>query len=129
MRDFMSVSKALADENRVRILLALDGRELCVCQIIELLKLAPSTVSKHMSILKHARLVESKKDGRWNNYSLPGATAPREVQSALAWVRQSLLKDSRIKEDTREIKRILKLEPCDLCSCQSEKRGKTKCRK
>lgn len=129
MRNFMSVSKALADENRVRILLALDGRELCVCQIIELLKLAPSTVSKHISILKHARLVDSKKDGRWHYYTLPGDSAPQEVQSALAWVRQSLSRDAKIKEDTREIKKILKLEPCDLCSCQSEGRGKTKCQK
>ena len=58
MRDLMAVTKALADESRVRILLALKPGKLCVCQIVELLQLAPSTVSKHMSILKHARLVE-----------------------------------------------------------------------
>ncbi len=55
MWDFMSITKALADENRVRMLLALQKQELCVCQIIELVKLAPSTVSKHMSILRAAR--------------------------------------------------------------------------
>ncbi len=54
MHSFMAITKALADENRIRILLALDGRELCVCQIIELLGLAPSTVSKHMSVLSQA---------------------------------------------------------------------------
>ena len=42
MFTFMMITKALSDENRVRTLLALDGRELCVCQIIELLGLAPS---------------------------------------------------------------------------------------
>ncbi len=57
MRELMAVMKALADENRVRILMAVLGRELCVCQIVELLGLAQSTVSKHMSILHQARLV------------------------------------------------------------------------
>ena len=45
MREFLNITKALADENRVRTLLALRQGELCVCQITELLALAPSTVS------------------------------------------------------------------------------------
>lgn len=65
MFNFINITKALAEENRVRILLALEGRELCVCQIFELLDLAPSTVSKHLSILRQARLVEGRKEGRW----------------------------------------------------------------
>ena len=57
MREFILAAAALGDESRVRILLALSEaaeRELCVCQLIELLALAPSTVSKHLSILKNA---------------------------------------------------------------------------
>jgi len=51
MFEFMNITKALADENRVRILMALNGRdELCVCQLIDMLQLAPSTVSKHLFI-------------------------------------------------------------------------------
>ncbi|MCH7885562.1 MAG: winged helix-turn-helix transcriptional regulator [Planctomycetes bacterium] len=49
MRDFLAVAKALADRNRVRALIALKRGKLCVCQIIELLGLAPSTVSKPMA--------------------------------------------------------------------------------
>ena len=70
MFEFLNITKALAEENRLRILLALDGAELCVCQLVELLELAPSTVSKHMSVLRQARLVESRKDGRWMHYRL-----------------------------------------------------------
>ncbi len=61
----MKITKALADENRVRMLLALKGGELCVCQITELFGLAMSTVSKHLSILYQAGLTESRKEGRW----------------------------------------------------------------
>lgn len=62
--DFIMVVKALADENRVRALLALRDGELCVCDIIELLDLAPSTVSKHLSILRQARFIDEKKDAK-----------------------------------------------------------------
>ena len=41
MRELMAVTKALADESRVRILLALQPGELCVCQIVELLNWPP----------------------------------------------------------------------------------------
>jgi ArsR family transcriptional regulator, arsenate/arsenite/antimonite-responsive transcriptional repressor len=45
---------------------------LCLSQIIELLGLAPSTVSKHMAILHQAGLAETRKDGRWIYYRLAG---------------------------------------------------------
>ena len=80
MREFMNITKALADENRVRTLLALRKGELCVCQITELFGLAPSTVSKHLSILFQAGLVESRKEGRWIYYQLPGRNAPVVVR-------------------------------------------------
>ena len=65
MREFMAVAKALADDNRTRALMCLRAGELCVCRIIALLELAPSTVSKHLDILRRAGLVESHKEGRW----------------------------------------------------------------
>jgi DNA-binding transcriptional ArsR family regulator len=70
LRDVRDVLHALADENRLRALAALRRGELCVCQLIALLDLAPSTVSKHLSILRSARLVDGRKDGRWMYYRL-----------------------------------------------------------
>jgi len=64
MKELVSIAKALADDNRIRILLALSGGELCVCQLTELLSLAPSTVSKHVAILRQAGLVDLRKEGR-----------------------------------------------------------------
>ncbi|MFQ5693244.1 MAG: ArsR/SmtB family transcription factor, partial [Nitrospinota bacterium] len=111
--DFVAVAKALADETRVRMLLSLRDGELCVCQIIELCGLAPSTVSKHMSILRQAGLVRGRKKGRWIYYRLagedapPGSSAPPvppAVREALGWVRSSLARDRRIAEDERRLK-------------------------
>ena len=83
MREFMNITKALADENRVRALLALRHGELCVCRITELFGLAVSTVSKHLSILYQAGLVESRKEGRWMYYRLPGKSAPPAARKAI----------------------------------------------
>jgi len=120
MRDFMAVVRALADENRVRALLALRERELCLCQIIELLGLAPSTVSKHMTILKQARLVDSRKNGRWNYYRLADEDAPVEANEALAWVRKALSSDPQTCKDDARLEQILKLEPEVLCRRQAQ---------
>lgn len=119
MLSFLSITKSLADESRVRTLMALDGRELCVCQITELLGLAPSTVSKHMSILTQARLVENRKDGRWRYYRLAGDEATSEVLDAIAWVRGYLLKADIIRQDVVKLEKILALDPEVLCRTQS----------
>jgi len=115
----MTITKALSDENRVRILLALDSRELCVCQITELLGLAPSTVSKHMSILANARLVEGRQKGRWRYYRLVGDEAPDSVREVIDWTLKSLSKTPEIRQDAERLKEILKLNPEVLCKTQN----------
>jgi len=118
MRDVLDITKALADGNRLRVLMALTGGELCVCQIVELLRLAPSTTSKHVSILRQARLVESRKEGRWMYYRLPDREAPKAVKGAVAWVRRHLAQSPQIVRDARELKRILRMNPEQLCKGQ-----------
>ena len=119
MLEFLNITKALAEENRVRILLALEVEELCVCQIIELLELAPSTVSKHMSVLRQARLVEGRKDGRWMYYRLADESAPTQVNEAIAWLKKSLSPNERIRKDAIRLKEILKIDREVLCSRQT----------
>jgi DNA-binding transcriptional ArsR family regulator len=119
MFEFLNITKALAEENRLRILLALDGQELCVCQLIELLELAPSTVSKHMAVLRQARLVNGRKDGRWMYYGLADEQATTEVKEALAWVKKSLSHDESIGEDVKRLNQILKIDREVLCSQQA----------
>ena len=99
MFEFLNITKALAEENRLRILLALEHQELCVCQLIELLKLAPSTVSKHVSILRQARLVTGRKDGRWIFYQLAGDGSPVEVKEAIDCAISLFLRDRMVHQN------------------------------
>jgi DNA-binding transcriptional ArsR family regulator len=118
MREFLNLTKALADPNRLRTLLALRRGELCVCQITALFGLAPSTISKHLALLYQAGLVESRKEGRWIYYRRPGPTAPVAVREALDWVDKALAATPRMRADQEQLKRIRKQDPTALCRRQ-----------
>ena len=116
MKDFINIAKALSDEGRVRALLALVGGELCVCQIIELLGLAPSTVSKHMAVLHQAGLVETRKDGRWIYYSIANQAPGSCAGAAIKMARVCLEKDPKLREDAKRLRAIRKADRTKL-SC------------
>jgi len=118
MREFMALTKALADPNRVRILLALRRGELCVCQITELFGLAPSTVSKHLSILHQAGLIQSRKTERWVYYRLPDKTALLTVRQALDWVKKSIGRSGQAAADAKKLDRVLKTDLAVICRRQ-----------
>jgi DNA-binding transcriptional ArsR family regulator len=115
MHEEMALLKALADENRVRLLMALRQGELCVCQLIALLDLAPSTVSKHLSQLKQARLVTTRKAGRWIYYSLPGKQASAGVRRTLNWLERLLGDHRQLAADQERLQTILSRDPEELC--------------
>jgi len=116
MREVLAITKALSDENRVRALIFLKEAELCLCQIIEMLNLAPSTVSKHMAVLHGAGLVEARKEGRWMFYRLPDSkTTSAEVAAALRWVQDSLADDRQVREDAMRLKAVKKTPIKELC--------------
>ena len=119
MRELLAVMKALADESRLRMIAALDGRELCLCQLVELLGLATSTVSRHASILQQARLVDSRKEGRWTYFRLD-QNAPSQATAAATLVVEALKGDRQARDDAKRLRQILKLDPEVLCRQQSE---------
>ena len=119
MKDFIAITKALSDTHRVRALFALRDGELCMCQIIELLGLAPSTISKHMSVLKQAGLVENRKEERWMYYRLPKDNEmPEMIKNMFAWMFEALGPDSTIKDDTNTLGKIKMQDLAKLCKVQ-----------
>ena len=115
MKEFLAIAKALSDENRVRALMFLRDGELCLCQIIEMLDLAPSTISKHMAILRGAGLVEARKDGRWMFYRLPDQTVSDQAYGALRWVQDSLAGDRQVRDDADRLKAVKRTPAKELC--------------
>jgi len=117
MNELVGAAKALSDDNRVRVLMLLADGELCVCQIIEMLRLAPSTISEHMAVLHRAGLVEARKDGRWIYYRLADADTAGMVGVALRWVRDSLENDRQVRSDARRLCAVKRTPVKDLCRC------------
>jgi len=117
MKEFLAIAKALSDSSRVRTLMFLRDGDLCVCQIIEMLGLAPSTVSEHMAVLNRAGLVEGRKEGRWMFYSLAGDEATEPVKNALSWMESSLDGDEQVADDMKALGKIKQTPVETLCRC------------
>ena len=62
--------KALADENRIRIIKLLTLREMCVCELMVALDLTQPTTSHHLNILERKGLIKKRKEGKWSYYSI-----------------------------------------------------------
>jgi ArsR family transcriptional regulator len=110
MRNLINIFKALSDETRVRILKLLEGGELCICKIMDVVDMKQSRVSRHMGILKNARLVKDRRDGKWVHYSLnpkPEDFSHKEIISLL----EKCLKDyAVVARDREELRKLLEKE-------------------
>jgi ArsR family transcriptional regulator, arsenate/arsenite/antimonite-responsive transcriptional repressor len=99
MRDISTLFKAVSDRTRLRILWMLRARPLCVCEIRDVLQLAVSTVSKHLSILRDAGFIVDYKDGKWVNYRRNDDPQAERIKAVLKLIDQWMEQDSQAKKD------------------------------
>jgi len=111
-RNAISPLKAVGDINRVRILKMLEDRDMCVCEVREVLDISTSTVSQHLSILRDAELIVDTKDGKWVNYQLNRDSEDPLVRSVLALMSNSFEDEETVKEDKKKVKRVDRLKIC-----------------
>jgi ArsR family transcriptional regulator len=96
--------KALADTTRLRILGLLLAGEVCVCDIHESLKIPQPKASRHLAYLRHAGLVDTRRDGLWIHYRL--GKFPDPVMSALVdAVRHALTHIDAVHRDTERLQK------------------------
>ena len=67
---------AFAEPTRLRLLSLLLAGEVCVCDLVAALALPQPKISRHLAVLRRARLVEARRDGLWSWYALAPATGP-----------------------------------------------------
>jgi ArsR family transcriptional regulator len=104
MRNLVMAAKALSDPNRIRILEALRGGELCVCELCEGLRMTQSTLSTHLAVLRRAGLATVRKHGRWAYYQLH----PRGlglIEALFPRYSGELSRDRRLSVDRRRLGR------------------------
>jgi len=107
MEDLIRVFRSLSDPTRLRIVRLLLERELCVCELMFILKMEQSRISHQLRLLRDADLVEDKRQGRWIVYGIP-----KDVRKNLAPLFQQLIQKKRadskvILQDFRALRTCL----------------------
>jgi DNA-binding transcriptional ArsR family regulator len=110
----VKVFKALSDPGRLRIVKMLEERELCMCEIREVLQLSNATVSKHLSLLRDAGLIDDTKDGRWVNFRLSSKPADPFVKDVLKLLQKSLIDEEAIVKDKKVAKQVCRKKICGI---------------
>ncbi len=111
-RENTRIFKALSDESRLRILKMLQTKSLCVCEVQDILGLATSTVSKHLSILRDAGFLTEEKDGKWVNYMINPRPKDPRISSILSSLDFWISNEEIIISDKERIKTIDRYTVC-----------------
>ena len=115
MDSLLHTLKALSDRTRLRILLLLRGRELCVGQIMAALELSPSTVSKQVAVLKSVGLVSDRRSGKWVFCSLSSPVPGEGIGTLFSLIARELSDSRQIIEDRKRLETVLAIPPETLC--------------
>ena len=105
MEDLVKVLKALSDETRLRMLMLIEEQELCVCEVMQILDMHQSRVSRHLNILRDAGLAKTRRQGTWMFYHSAAQTAHH---SHVADALRNWMKDNEIvKHDLNRLQECL----------------------
>jgi len=108
IKDAVKVFKALADPTRLRIMLLLRRRELCVCELMFILEMEQSRISHHMRVLRDAGIAEDVREGRWIIYRVPAAAAGLVEDLFAGAFRESIESSGEAAEDVRKLEACVK---------------------
>lgn len=92
--DLVQLFAALADPTRMRLLNLMNGREVCVCYFVEILKQSQPKVSRHLAYLRRAGMVETRRDRKWMHYRIE-----RPADSRAASILDAALKSFEVDRD------------------------------
>lgn len=114
MEKFIKIFKALSDQTRIRILRLLlsSGKELCVCEITDILGIPQYNISKHLKILENVGLLKSVKDEKWVYYSV---TSFPDAYISKIFEFISSIPSRYFKGQREELKKRLKLREDGRC--------------
>jgi len=112
MSESINIFRALSDQNRIRILKMLQIKPLCVCEISEVLRLANSTVSQHLSILKKEGFILEDRDGKWVNYLINQRPDDQRISAILSKLDFWIGDNDLVESDKQRAKTVNRFEVC-----------------
>lgn len=112
VEDKTKIFKALSDPNRLRILKMLQAKPLYACEIKEVLNLAGSTVSKHLSILKEGGFIIIDKEGKWINFRINSNPPDQRISSILSSLDFWIADNDIIINDLKKVSKVDRFKIC-----------------
>ncbi len=114
MQNLADLFKSLAEPTRLRLLLLLqDGREYCVCDLMQALDMPQSTVSRHLAALKKNGWLHDRRGGVWMYYSLNKSLQPF-LQAQLVLIINQVGGSDLAREDRQRLETYLQQKQgCD----------------
>lgn len=104
MADLLRILKSMADPTRLRLLAILDTEELSVNELVRIMGMGQSRISRHLAVLKDAGLLAQRREGTWSYYSIPSTV---DGKGLLLAFRQSPVYKSTIEGDGSRIRKVL----------------------
>ena len=86
--DFLKICKALADPNRLQIIMMIADQEKCACKLLEHFNISQPTLSHHIRVLSENKLIHTRHVGKWSHYSLNTDTM-EEVENLINILKES----------------------------------------
>jgi len=115
--DLVRLFAALADPTRLRLLNLMDGREVCVCYFVEILKLGQPKISRHLAYLRSAGIVSARREGKWMHYRIQ-RPEDQAAQSILDAVLATFANNAEMQKDLLRLNRAC-CEPQRLVALQA----------
>lgn len=112
MRDKTEIFKAISEPSRVRILMMLLQKKLCVCEITHILGLSTATASNHLSLLRDKGFIEDEKQGKWINYMIADNPKDPIVKQILTQMPLWFGDDDIIQNDLKQIATVDRMVIC-----------------
>ena len=109
MKKTAQIFQALSDETRLRVIKLLEERELCVCELIQVLDMSQPRISRHLSVLKNAGLVDDRREGKWVYYSLCDGNENKAIKTILKTMTLLANDNSAVKKDKKKLKKAVRL--------------------
>ena len=103
MKDILRVMKALGDRSRLRIALLLMDQELCVCELMFILKMEQSRISHQLRILRDAGLIKDVRKGRWIIYRVPAPVRKMLGSLLETTFKKELKKSAEVRRDIQQL--------------------------
>ena len=113
MKKIVNIFKALSDDTRLRVIKLLEDRELCVCELMQVLDMSQPRISRHLSVLKNAGLVNDRREGKWIHYSLRNGVENEAINAVLQTISRLAGDPPLFQNDRRNLKKARRLGEAD----------------